>query len=108
MTLRVPLRPAVPSQRVFVTLEGRRFRLDLEWLGRIQRWSISVYTGAGAGDPIVQGKGLVINANVLGQCRYRVDAPAGALILSDTQNQNEEATLASLGRRHALYFVPYG
>lgn len=105
MTLRVPLRPAVPSQRVFVTLAGRRFRLDLEWLGRIQRWSISVYTGAG--DPIVQGKGLVLGANVLGQCRHRTDAPAGALLLSDTRDQNAEATLASLGTRHALYFVPY-
>jgi hypothetical protein len=100
---RIPLRPNIAAQSVTLTLDGRRYRLDLDWIGRIRRWSFSLYTADGT--PIVQGKGLVVGADLLRRTRYNPACPQGALHLVDLRGDTD-AALDTLGVRHALYFTP--
>ena len=103
---KIPLRPGRAAQSVFVTLDGRRFRIDLDWLGRIRRWSFSLYTGAGV--PLLRCKGLVLGADLLKRIQHNPEAPRGAFFLVDRQEANAEATLDSLGIRHDLIYYPRG
>lgn len=100
---RIPLRPNRPTQEVVTTLDGRRYRLRLDWLGRIQRWAISVYSSDGA--LLVGCRGLVLGSDVLRRSRHDVRVPQGHLYLEDLQGAGEEATLESLGVRHVLRFI---
>lgn len=101
---KIPLRPNLAAQRVRVTLDGRRYRLDLDWIQRLRRWSFSLFTDSG--DPIVRCKGLVLGADLLKRTRYRADCPQGALLLVDRRDMNEDASLDSLGVRHDLIYYP--
>lgn len=102
--LKIPLRPNRAAQSVFVTLDGRRFRIDLDWIGRIRRWVFSLYTGSGT--PILLCKGLALGADLLKRTRHRQDCPQGALLVRDRQDANAEPTLDSLGVRHDLIYYP--
>ena len=97
------MRPSRAAQSITLTLDGRRYRLDLDWIGRIRRWSFSLYTAAGA--PIVRSKGLVVGADLLGRTRHDPRCPQGALHVVDLQGDSD-ASLDSLGVRHVLYFTP--
>ena len=101
---RIPLRPSLAAQSVNVTLDGRGYRVDLDWLGRIERWCFSLYTSSG--EPVLRTKGLVLGADLLKRTRYRTDCPQGLLILRDLQDLEVEASLDSLGVRHVLMYVP--
>lgn len=101
--LRIPLRPSRPTQTVVTTLDGRRYRIKLDWIGRIARWSISIYSSDGA--LLLGTKGLVLGSDVLRRSRYNPAIPQGILYLEDLQGLDEEATLDSLGVRHVLRFA---
>lgn len=103
--LTIPTRTQGANQSVFTTLDGRRYRLDLRWNGRIQRWMVSVYTGAG--DLVVGTKALVVGGDVFATCRYRDDVPRGILTLRDLSDLAVEASLDSLGVSHTLVFIPF-
>jgi hypothetical protein len=100
---RIPLRPSRAAQTVAVTLDGRRYRLRLDWLGRLQRWSFSLSTVGGT--LLLGTKGLVLGADLLKHHRHNPEIPQGVLYLEDLQGAGEEATLDSLGVRHVLRFV---
>ena len=102
--LQIPLRANIPAQSVSVTLDGRRYRLQLDWIGRIRRWSFSLATESGTS--IVRSKGLVLGADLLKRSRHNALCPQGALILTDLQQLEAEATIDSLGVRHVLYYIP--
>ena len=99
----IPVLPSVPAQEVVVTLEGRRYILRLDWLGRIETWSFSLFTENET--PIVQGKGLVLGADLLRLSRHVPGCPQGQLYLADAQGLDAEATLESLGVRHLVVYV---
>lgn len=101
---RIPLRPDRAFQRVFVTLDGERYRFDLDFNSRLSRWVFSLATAGGTS--IVRSKGLVLGADLLKRSRHNSRCPQGLLILRDLQDEGEEATIASLGRRHVLYYTP--
>lgn len=101
---RIPIRPRRAAQSINVTLDGRRFRIDLDWNGRIQRWTLSLFQANG--DPILQSKAVVLGADLLGRTRHKLECPQGALILVDLQDGDVEADLDSLGVRHVLRFWP--
>jgi len=65
---------------------------------------LSLFTGSGA--PILRTKALVLGSDLLRRTQYNPDCPQGALRLRDLQGAEGEATLDSLGIRHALYFIP--
>lgn len=103
-SIRIPLRPNLPRQDIQVTLDGRSYTLSLDWIGRIQRWSFSLY--AADGTAIVEGKGFVGGANLVGLKQHDPACPQGILALVDHRETSEPATLSSLGLQHILYFVP--
>jgi len=103
-TQRIPLRPDLAHQAVNVTLDGRGYRLEVDWIGRIQRWTFSLYTSGGA--PVLLTKGLVLGADLLQRTRYKPECPQGLLILRDLQRLDSEAELDTLGVRHVLSYVP--
>ncbi len=99
----IPVRPKVPHFEQTTTLDGRPFRLRFDWIQRIERWTISIYTGGG--EALTLCKGLVLNGDALRQIRYDPRAPQGVLTVVDLEAQDVEPTLTSLGVRHrVLYF----
>ncbi len=100
----IPIPLSRPNQSVFVTLDGRRYRLDLTWNARLERWALSIRSGTGA--DLLLNKLLVVGADILRTARYNSDLPNGALAIRDLQNLGTEAGLASLGVTHALTFIP--
>jgi len=101
---RIPVPAERPNQSVFTTLDGRRYRIDLSWNARTERWYISLYSGTGAA--LLLGKGLTVGGDVLRTARYNTDLPNGALSVQDPQNLGIEPTLQSLGVTHLLTFIP--
>ncbi len=94
----VPAASGVPHQVQITTLDGRPFTLRFDWIGRIERWTISI-------DGIVSCKGLVLGADILRQTRYNPEAPQGVLLVVDMMGADVEPDLYSLGIRHKiLYF----
>lgn len=102
----IPVAPGVPAQDVTVTLDGRRFVLRLDWNARIGRWMLDLSTENGAA--ILRAKGLALRADLLRQVRYRTDAPPGVLMAIDTQAQDAEVSLGTLGLRTRHRLVYFG
>lgn len=94
----VPIAPGVAHQSQTTTLDGRPFEIRLDWIGRIERWTISI-------EGIVQCKGLCLGADLLRQYRHDPAAPQGTLVLVDTQGGDVEPDLYSLGVRQQLWYV---
>lgn len=100
----IPVAFRAPHQRQTTTLGGRRYILALDWIQRIQRWTISISTEDGA--LLLAGKGLAVEADLLKQVRYNPAVPRGLLTLLDLERTSStEASLESLGRRHALVYL---
>jgi hypothetical protein len=100
---RIPLASREPHQVQTTTLDGRAFRLSVDWNGRIERWFFSLHDAAGTA--LVTSKALVGGADLLRQLRWNPEAPQGGLILIDTLDEGTDADLDSLGVRHVLMYV---
>lgn len=98
----IPVAARTAHQTQTTTLDGRRFRISLDWNQRIQRWFVSLATDEGVW--IFRSKGLVLGSDILRQTRYLPEAPQGALVLLDLQDQDVEASLDSLGARHRIFY----
>lgn len=103
--LSLPVRPGVAAQRFRVVLDGRRYRVDLDWLARIGRWTISLYTDADVA--IWETRILATRSDLLRQHRYRTDAPPGTLTCMDRAGLDREPDLTSLGADdgHSIVYV---
>lgn len=99
----LPIASGVAHQEQTLTLDGRRYRLRLDWSGRLDRWAFDLLDSAEV--PIVLSGGLVLGTDMLRQVRSSPRTPPGALVLLDTEGQDAEATLFSLGGRHALVYI---
>lgn len=101
----LPVRPSIPAQSFGVVLDGRRYRVSLDWIGRIGRWSIDLVREGG--EPVFLGRILATGADLLRQFQAQTDVPVGVLVLVDRSGASREATLDTLGRPdgHSLVFV---
>ena len=97
----IPIAWRTAAQKQITTLDGRRYTLSLDWIQRIKRWTFTLSTESGAA--IMSGKGLALRADLLRQNRWDPRCPPGALMLIDTEG-DQEPDLESLGRRHALVY----
>jgi hypothetical protein len=103
--LALPVRSGLAAQRFSVILDGRRYRIDLDWLGRIRRWSISLALDGGS---VVWGSRiLATTADLLRQHRHRDDVPPGILACIDLAGLDREPDLETLGRPdgHSLVYL---
>jgi hypothetical protein len=83
-----------------VRLDGRAYTIKLEWIGRIDRWSISM--------PGIFGvRLLTTGSELLRAHRFNPLCPPGALFLYDRKGEDREATFLSLGAEdgHSLIDV---
>lgn len=94
---------STPHQIQTTTLDGKRFRLRVDWNGRIERWFFDLLRDDDT--PIVLGKALVTNADLLRQYRADPTCPQGVLMLVDQEGKDAEAGVLDLGTRHALWYV---
>ncbi len=99
----VPVSSRIPHQEQNTTLSGRRFRLRFDWIQRLARWSLSIYTSNG--DPILTNKMIVLGADLFRQARYDTRLPLGALICVDTGGLDREPSLDSFGIDQKLLFI---
>tara|TARA_R110000868_G_scaffold69705_2_gene204889 strand:- start:539 stop:868 length:330 start_codon:yes stop_codon:yes gene_type:complete len=103
--LTLPVRLGVAAQRFSVVLDGRRYRIDLDWIGRTNRWSISFALDGGT---VVWGsRTLATRSDLLKQHRHREDIPPGVLACIDLAGLDREPTIETLGRDdgHALIYI---
>jgi hypothetical protein len=102
----IPVAAGVPHQSFTLALDGRRFEVRLNWIQRVRRWALDLATDSG--ESLMRCKFLATRADTLRQIRSNPDAPQGCLSVVDTENQDTEASLATLGRRHALIYLTDG
>ena len=100
--IQIPVGLSIPHQTQTTTLDGRPFRLTLDWIQRIGRWAFSLETASGVA--IVRCKGLAVKADSLRQVRYRPECPQGYLTLVDLRGEDAEAGLDTLGVRHQIWY----
>jgi hypothetical protein len=98
----LPVARQNPSQSQITTLDGRRYSIRLEWIGRLARWAVDLSTESGT--PILRCKVAALRSDLLRQVRHRTDVPPGILVMVDTLNQDAEAGLSTLGSRHLLMY----
>lgn len=98
----LPVARQNPSQSQITTLDGRRYSIRLEWIGRLARWAVDLSTESGT--PILRCKVAALRSDLLRQVRHRTDVPPGILVMVDTLNQDAEAGLSTLGSRHLLLY----
>jgi hypothetical protein len=105
--LTIPVGHRIAAQTQITTLDGRRYRLSLDWLQRIARWTFSLETEAG--DAICSTKGLATRGDLLRLFRWNPACPPGVLTVIDTlAGGDSEPELDTLGRRHALIYFEAG
>ena len=106
IALTLPARPLVAAQRFDVVLDGRRYRVDLDWIGRLGRWIVSL-SALPSERPIFTSKIAATRADLLRPFRWNVDAPPGTLAMIDRAGLDREAALESLGAAdgHALIYL---
>lgn len=100
--LTIPVADRTARQSQVTTLDGKRYRITLDWLQRVGRWVISVETLTGS--VILRTKGLALGTDLFKQVRQLPECPPGTLTLVDTQGQDVEASLDTLGGRHLLLY----
>ena len=104
--IRLPIARQRAHQVFTTTLDGSRYTFRLSWLQRTARWIFDLETEAGT--VLLAGKGLAVRADLLRQIRANVLAPPGVLMLVDLQGATPageaEASLDTLGDRHALFY----
>ena len=98
----IPVARRAPHQTQTTTLDGRAFVIRLDWNARIQRWFLSIETSGGTS--IMRSRAVVLGADLLRQVRHDPAAPQGALMLIDSQGDDVEAGLDTLGARHRLIY----
>lgn len=94
--LRIPLTVNEPHQRAAVLLSGVRYRIALDWNGRIGRWIVGL-THADSGRAIFSGRILATRADLLRLYRFSPDCPAGTLFAYDAAGLDREASFTTLG-----------
>lgn len=101
--LELPILRGVAAQTFTVTLDGRPFTFELDWIGRLGRWVFSLSTASGVS--LVRCKGLVLGADLLRQIRYNPLAPQGVLFCQDQLHLDVDPTFENFGDRVKLLYL---
>jgi hypothetical protein len=99
MTLSIPLPTSdQPFTTQSTSLEGRSYKVTLNWNSRTDRWSMSMATEDG--DSIITGAALAIGIDLLRTVPGTLDiVPPGELFLAGT----DDPTLATISTVSMIY-----
>lgn len=102
--LRIPVSKAEPSQSLVVLLDGVRYRVSLDWNGRIGRW-LCALTHADSGRALFTGRVLATRSDLLRLYRFSPDCPPGILSPIDLSGLDREASFSTLGADDGIALV---
>lgn len=85
-----------------VLLDGEAFSLISNWNIRDETWDVSLFTSEG--DPLIVGRKLVLNTNVLAQVQVE-SAPKGELLVVPISDKTTNITRDNMGIEVELVFV---
>lgn len=83
-------------------LGGEPFSLNANWNIRDETWDISLFTSEG--DPLIVGRKLVLNTNVLQQVHVE-SAPKGVLLVTPVSDKTTTITRDNMGIDVELVFI---
>jgi len=104
MALRIPVSKAEPSQSLVVLLDGVRYRVSLDWNGRIGRW-LCALTHADSGRVVFTSRVLATRSDLLRLYRFSPDCPPGILSPIDLSGLDREADFSTLGADDGIALV---
>jgi hypothetical protein len=102
--LRVPVTRSEPSQSLVVLLDGVRYRISLDWNGRIGRW-LCALTHADSGRVVFTSRVLATRSDLLKLYRFSPDCPPGILSPIDLSGLDREASFSTLGADDGIALV---
>lgn len=102
--LRVPVTRSEPSQSLVVLLDGVRYRISLDWNGRIGRW-LCALTHADSGRVVFTSRVLATRSDLLKPYRFSPDCPPGILSPIDLSGLDREASFSTLGADDGIVLV---
>lgn len=102
--LRVPATRSEPSQSLVVLLDGVRYRISLDWNGRIGRW-LCALTHADSGRVVFTSRVLATRSDLLKLYRFSPDCPPGILSPIDLSGLDREASFSTLGADDGIALV---
>ena len=83
-------------------LAGEPFSLIANWNIRDETWDVSLFTSEG--DPLIVGRKLVLNTNVLQQVQAE-EAPKGVLLVVPVSDKTTAITRDNMGIDVELVFI---
>jgi len=101
MPVQLPIAPNVPFQEFRTTLAGVEYLFVFSWNGRASAWHFDLYDSDG--DPIRLGVRAVLGT-MPGRRSADIRFPRGALIVTDTSQEQLDATLEDFGTRVLMHF----
>lgn len=104
MPQQLPLTSEFPNYRFGTSLDGVQYTMDVRWNTRDEAWYLDVL--AEDGTPIRRGIKVVLGSLLGGRC---IDPgfPDGVMIVADLARLGRDASIADLGDRVTVFFVPY-
>ena len=103
--LQLPLPPGVPRYRFEVELEGTSYGFSGHWNARDGFWYLSL--SSGAGEPILSGARVVLNAPLLRKVASPL-RPPGEFLAIDTSSRGLPPTRHDFGSRVLLVYLERG
>lgn len=108
--LTLPILVDVPLYEYRLTLSGREYALRVDYNGREDRWSLTLFDAAGV--PISGRRKIVCGKPLLRHCHHLPSCPPGEIFAADKRGTaaapGAAPALADLGRRVTLYYAELG
>lgn len=105
VNLPAPVNPPLPAIEVTVTLDGENYTLSLQWNETPELWFMDVLDSLG--QTVIMGDQALIADWPLYASRVRdLRRPPGYFLVRDTASLGENPTLAGLGARWQLEYIP--
>ncbi len=103
--IRVPVTVNLPWYSFTMTLDNVGYQLEMAYLSRADRWSLTIADLTGAA--IARNIPVRIDLDLLSI--YRAQAvPPGSLFCVDTTGKQNQPTLGSFLTTHAMYYAQRG
>ena len=97
------IRPAVPSQRGYKVLDGRKYDAWVRWNGTTEKWYLDL-TSVSDSSVSIKGMALLMGRNILRPHGY--GNILGELWVEDTAGTYNDPTYEGMGDRWRLRYYP--
>ena len=99
----IPVDPGIPYQEFSYRIDDVDYVLSFRWNFRREVWSLALFSSDK--ELIYSISSLVLSSYMGALSSHNLDFPFGCFVLIDTEGENKDATLQSLGSSHTLIFL---